>query len=193
MGSVHLDSVATVMTGMAPVAIRPQAAVAAAKFLSIKDLDVSKRELRTAAEPDAKRATPVEPGDVLLAARGDRPAVIEADEALFGAYPTLDVYLIRPDPLQLLPGFLVAWLSQERVAANLRSATSGVLIPRIPIALLKELPIPLPSLQRQHLIGTLAQAMRRESDLMQRLTDAHVRQREGQLAALFASKEFRIP
>lgn len=192
MGSVRLDQVAEVATGIAPVAANARTKFDRAKFISIKDLDVDRRELRSAAAPDVKRATPTAPGDVLLAARGDRPTVIEANESLFGAFPTLDVYLIRPDPQQLLPGYLVAWLSQERVAASLRSATTGVLIPRIPIALLKALPIPLPRLHRQHTIAALSQAMRDESALIQRLADASHRLREGQLADLFASKEFSV-
>lgn len=156
-------------------------------YIQIKDLDVERRALVRRMAPQVKRALPVEAGDVLLAARGERPAVIVADPALYGAFPTLDVYLIRPDTAKLDPGYLAAYLSLEHIAMQLRASTTGVLIPRIPKSSLDDLQVPLPPLEHQRTIGALAAAVRQEKRLIERLSSAYQHQRERQLAAAFST------
>jgi restriction endonuclease S subunit len=141
--------------------------------------------------PTAKRAVAAKVGDVLLAARGGQ-AVIAGDAAgagLEGAYPTLDVYLIRPEQDQLDPVFLAAWLTFEPVRNSLQASTTGSLIPRIPIGSLKDLAIPLPHLQRQRQIGALFQLAHQEAALMERLVTHVAQLRTRQLAAAFAALE----
>jgi hypothetical protein len=164
-------------------------------FIQIKDLDPLRRALVPGSRPTAKRAVAAKVGDVLLAARGGQ-AVITGDaagEGLVGAYPTLDVYLIRPDQTHLDPAYLAAWLSFKPVRSSLQASTTGALIPRIPIGSLKSLSIPLPPLQRQRSIGALFLLAHGEAALLARLAARTSHLRERQLAAALASLESASP
>ncbi len=187
-----LVQLAEVITGSSPDRRMARDAV---PFIQIKDLDPQKRDLIAGKRPTAKRAVATRLGDVLLAARGGQ-AVIAGDAAgagLEGAYPTLDVYLIRPDQKWLDPAYLAAWLTYEPVRNCLQASTTGALIPRIPIGSLKDLSIPLPSLERQRQIGALFHLAHQEAALLEQLAThtAHLRSR--QLAAAFATLESPRP
>lgn len=184
MEIVPLVAIAEIYTGTNPdrMGVRPDAS-----FVQIKDLQPERRDLIRAAQPTVRRATPATSGDVLLAARGERAFAVAAEKGLIGAYPTLDVYLLRPLPQRLDPGYLVAYLSQAQVSATLKASTSGALVPRIPKPALEALLIPLPALPQQRRIGALAAAMRTEHALSQRLQQAHVTLRERQLAVAFTT------
>ena len=187
-----LDQLADVITGSSP---DRHAARDAVPFIQIKDLDPTKRDLVAGARPAAKRAVAAKAGDILLAARGGQ-AVIAGEAAgtgLEGAYPTLDVYLIRPDQKWLDPAYLAAWLTYEPVRTCLQASTTGALIPRIPIGSLKDLAIPLPSLHRQRQIGALFHLAHQEAALQQQLAAHTAQLRTRQLAAAFASLESQSP
>ena len=183
-----LAQLADVITGSSP---DRRVARDVVRFIQIKDLDPQKRDLIAGKRPTAKRAVATQVGDVLLAARGGQ-AVIAGDAAgagLEGAYPTLDVYLIRLDRKHLDPAYLAAWLTFEPTRNSLQASTTGALIPRIPIGSLKDLPIPLPPLQRQRQIGALFHLAHQEAALLEQLA-AHTAQfRTRQLAAAFATLE----
>lgn len=192
MERLALAQIAEVITGSSP---DRRVACDAVSFIQIKDLDPAKRALVAGGRPTAKRAVAAKAGDILLAARGGQ-AVIAGDAAgagLEGAYPTLDVYLIRPDQRQLYPAYLAAWLTFEPVRNDLQASTTGALIPRIPIGSLKELPIPLPSLPRQRQIGALFHFAHQEAALLEQLAAHTAQLRTRQLAAAFASLESLHP
>ena len=183
-----LAQLADVITGSSPVR---RVARDAVPFIQIKDLDPLKRSLIAGGRPTAKRAVAAKPGDILLAARGGQ-AVIAGDAAgagLEGAYPTLDVYLVRPDQKHLDPAYLAAWLTFEPVKNSLQASTTGALIPRIPIGSLKDLSVPLPSLERQRHIGALFHLAHQEAALLEQLAAQTAQLRTRQLAAAFASLE----
>ena len=187
-----LAQLAEVITGSSP---DRRVARDAVPFIQIKDLDPAKRDLIAGSCPTAKRAVAAKTGDILLAARGGQ-AVIAGEAAgagLEGAYPTLDVYLIRPDRKQLDPAYLAAWLTFEPVRNGLQASTTGALIPRIPIGSLKDLAIPLPSLHRQRQIGALFHLAHQEAALLQQLAAHTAQLRTRQLAAAFASLESQSP
>jgi len=164
-------------------------------FIQIKDLDPAKRDLVVGGRPTAKRAMAARSGDVLLAARGGQSVIAghAAGAGLEGAYPTLDVYLIRPDPRRLDSAYLAAWLTFEPIRNGLQASTTGALIPRIPIGSLKDLAIPLPSLQRQRRIGALFHLAHREAALLEQLAVHTTQLRTRQLAAAFATLESSHP
>ena len=81
--------------------------------------------------------------------------VVRPDRGLLGAYPTLDIYLLRPDPLSLDPDYLAAFLRGEKGGQALRGAKAGSGLPRLPIDAVANLEIPLPSLERQRIIGSV--------------------------------------
>ena len=87
------------------------------------------------------------------------------------------------------PAYLAAWLIFEPVRNGLQASTTGALIPRIPIGSLKDLSIPLPSLQRQRQIGALFHLAHREAALLEQLAVRTAQLRTRQLAAAFASLE----
>ena len=183
-----LAQVAEVITGSSP---DRRVARDAVRFIQIKDLDPQKRDLVAGKRPTAKRAIAAQMGDVLLAARGGQ-AVVAGDAAgagLEGAYPTLDVYLIRPDQKRVDPAYLAAWLTFEPIRSNLQASTTGALIPRIPIGSLKDLSVPLPSLERQRQVGALFQLAHREASLLDQLAANTAQLRTRQLAAAFATLE----
>jgi hypothetical protein len=188
MGTRTLLDIADVIIGSSPDRSMPRDAV---PFIQIKDLDPFKRSLIVGERPSEKRAVATKSGDVLLAARGGQAVVAGkgAGEGLIGAYPTLDVYLIRPDAVRLDSAYLAAWLTFEPVRNRLQASTTGALIPRIPIVSLKELPIPLPTLERQHVIGELFRLAHQETALLERLVAQTRHLRDRQLAAAFASLE----
>lgn len=181
-----LAEIADIVTGSAPGAAVPHDSV---PFIQIKDLDPQKRAFVWGSRPTAKRAVAARAGDLLLAARGGQAVVAgEADGAgLEEAYPTLDVYLIRPDHERLDPAYLAAWLTFEPVRNRLQASTTGALIPRIPIGSLKDLTVPLPPLQRQRQIGALFHLAHQETALLERLAAQTAQLRTRQLAAAFAS------
>jgi len=183
-----LAQLAQVITGSSP---DRRAARDVVNFIQIKDLDQVKRALVPGGRPTAKRAVAAKAGDVLLAARGGQ-AVIAGNAAgagLEGAYPTLDVYLIRVDQKQLDPAYLAAWLTLEPVRNGLQASTTGALIPRIPIGSLKDLTIPLPPLPRQREIGALFHLAHQEAVLLEQLAAQTAQLRTRQLAAAFATLE----
>jgi len=183
---VALSEVATISSGVAPEKARADPV----RFVQIRDLTGQPREPTTGERPLVARALPIEPGDVLIAARGDRTLAAEADETLFGAYVTLDLYLIRPDPAQLDPSFLLAVLLLPQTGARLRASTAGASLPRIARDELAKLELPDLPLERQRSIGHLARAHRFYRELLTRLADRHAAAADLQiLEALRASNE----
>ena len=185
METRQLADIATIVTGTSP---RKGGSNITVPFIQIKDLDPSKRALVVGERPSTKRATPANPGDILLAARGGQAVVAgtDLDAGLEGGYPTLDVYLIRPKTQHVDPAYLATWLTFEPVRLQLQASTTGALIPRIPIGSLKSLRVPLPPLQRQRIIGELFRQSHREAELMEQLAASIRTLRERQLAAAFA-------
>lgn len=173
-----LSDLAFVSTGVALEPIRDELA----RFVQIRDLSSTRRELAAGGRPHAARALPIQAGDVLIAARGERTLAIEADEDLFGAYATLDVYLVRPEAKRLDPAFLLAFLLLPQTGLHLRASTAGASLPRIPRDELAKLDIPEIPIDRQRVLGRLTRFHRTYRELLLRLADRHARAADLQLA-----------
>lgn len=183
---VALSEVASISSGVAPEKARADPV----RFVQIRDLAGQLRNLTTGDRPRVARALPIRSGDILIAARGDRTLAAEADESLFGAYATLDLYLIRPEPARLDSSFLLAVLLLPQTGAKLRASTAGASLPRIARDELAKLELPDISLERQRSIGQLARAHRSYRDLLLRLADRHAAAADLQInEALRASNE----
>lgn len=170
-----------ILTGIAP----PSAPEGPANYVQMKDLDPGRRVLGRGGLPTAGRATPIKSGDVLLTARGERNIAVRPDTELLGAYPTLDIYLLRPDATRLDADYLAAFLNRPEIGSALRASTSGASLPRVPKESLVELDIPLPPLRRQRAIGGLSACAYRQSELSRRLNHAQANLAIAQLAAAF--------
>ena len=180
----RLSELALIVTGVAPPSDG-----GGGRFIQMKDLDPERRQLVRRAVPTAGRATPVERGDVLLPSRGDRTLAIRPDSELLGAFPSLDIYLVRPDEGRLDPDYLAAFLSLPQVGAALRTSTAGASLPRIPKEALSDLEVPTPPLQRQRAIGGLAACARTQALLATRLRNAEARLATAHLASAFQTIE----
>ena len=180
----RLADLALIVTGVAPPSKSGNV-----RFIQMKDLDFARRDLVHRAAPTAGRATPVERGDVLVPSRGERNLAMRPDLELVGAFPSLDVYLLRPDDSRLDPDYLAAFLSLPEVGATLRTSTAGASLPRIPKEALRELGVPTPPLRRQRAIGGLAACVRTQTLLGARLREAEARQAAAYLTSAFQNIE----
>lgn len=149
-----------------------------ARFVQIKDLKPGRRSLVSGPAPAVDRASPIREGDVLLAARGDPAPVAMADEELWGAFPTADIYLIRAKPHIADAGYILTFLRSPSAQSALRGSTSGTLLPRISKKSLDEIELDLPPLARQRQIGALALLLDRRATLLERRLDAERRWRD---------------
>jgi hypothetical protein len=177
----RLADVAAVLTGLAPPRVRGRGT---SRYAQIKDLDPGRRALVRGGAPSAARARPIQAGDVLLAARGQHNLAIRPDPGLIGAYPTLDLYLLRPKSC-VDPDYLAAFLSRQEIGHILRASTTGSSLPRIHKTALSDLRIPLPALARQRAIGALSACARRHIEVADRLRVAEAQLLDVQLKYAF--------
>ena len=181
-----LSEIALITSGVAPD--KPRADPV--RFVQIRDLAGARRDLTIGDRPLVARASPIQVGDVLVAARGERTLAAEADEDLIGAYATLDVYLVRSEPARLDSSFLLAFLLLPQTGAKLRASTAGASLPRIARDDIANLELPELTLERQRSISRLARAHRSYRELLLRLVERHAAAADLQiLEALRASNE----
>ena len=174
-----LVQVATILSGIAPKG------KGVAHFVRIQDLTRRRGDLPTGKHPTAKRAVPIEAGDVLVAARGEGDLAFRPDDDLIGAFAGLDLYLLRPDPERLDPDYFASVLNSESIKREIRVSAVGATPLRIPKDALAELPIPLPKLERQSVIGQFAICIERYEALARRKLAAEKRWAEACLEQAF--------
>lgn len=179
---VRLSDTAVILSGVNP----DPATGDGCRFVQIRNLSVDEGELLAGRRPTAGRAVPIQKGDVLLAARGERTPAVGATEFLFGAYAALDVYLIRPDQTRLDPEYLVAFLMRPATGTLLRKSTAGASLPRIPKDAIAGLAVPLPAIDRQRAIGGVASCIHRRRELASRLMAVESMLAETSLERAFA-------
>jgi hypothetical protein len=119
--------------------------------------------------PEVARALPIEDGDLIVAARGGSTDVCTANESIVGAYISLDLYLVRPQPKRINSEYLRAFLELPATQAVLASEKQGSGLARLPKEALEKTAIPMPPLHRQRLIAGLARSFEDERKLLKRL------------------------
>lgn len=179
---VRLSDAAIVLSGVNP----EPASDDGCRFVQIRNLGADDGDQLVGRRPTAGRAAPIQHGDILLAARGERASAIKAKESHLGAYIALDIYLIRPDQARLDPDYLVAFLMRPETSASLRKSTAGASLPRIPKDAIAELEIPLPPMERQKAIGGVASCIHRRRELASRLIAVESMLAEASLERAFA-------
>ena len=108
------------------------------------------------------------PGEVLLAARGQRMTATVFDfpmPAVVGS----QYCVIRPRPDRIISAYLRWYLNLSVIQERLNSLARGTYVRSLPASELAELEIPLPSLPRQHAIAELHELRLRERQLMEAL------------------------
>ncbi|MFG1295722.1 restriction endonuclease subunit S [Xanthobacter variabilis] len=144
-----------------------------ARFVRLSDLSDLRSgrapKLATGEPPAVARALPIEEGDLIVAARGAATDVCLAAHSWFGAFISLDLYLVRPDSSKVDPGYLTAFFDLPATQTFFSGNKQGSGLARLPKDALDKLVVPLPPMATQRLIADLARSLRDEAELLQRL------------------------
>lgn len=109
------------------------------------------------------------PDDVVFANRGRRttPYVFRLPEpnVIVGA----QFFVLRPDPVRMMPEFLAWYLRSEEAAAHFANRRKGTLVAVLQRRDLAELPVPVPDLPIQRRIAELAELADEERVIVERL------------------------
>lgn len=125
--------------------------------------------LATGEAPSVGRALSIKEGDLLIGARGATTETHVADEAVLGAYISLDLFLVRPDFTAIDPHFLAAYFDLPSTQAALAVGKQGTGLARLSKEALDTLPVPVLPMVRQKAIAELATVMRERRDLLHQL------------------------
>lgn len=166
-----MKNIANVLSG---VSVRG-AEGGSARFVRLSDLSDIKAGRRPALAagdvPAVARALTVEDGDLIVGARGAATDVCVANDAVFGAFVSLDLYLVRPDQALINPQYLSAFLELSATQAMLAGGKQGSSLARLPKSALEGMQVPIPPLHSQRLIAGLALAFEEEGKLLKKLAD----------------------
>lgn len=121
-------------------------------------------------EPKRGRAARLAGGDVVVRARGV-PAAAVVDGIGEEVYPTNDVLLFRADQTKIDPAYLAALLNLPTSRDVLNSGSQGAALSRLSVQALGNFEIPLPSLEIQRKIAAVADCMRAEQAILERLRE----------------------
>lgn len=125
--------------------------------------------LATGEAPSVGRALAIEEGDLLVGARGATTEAYVGDEAVVGAYVSLDLFLVRPDLTAIDPRFLAAFFDLPSTQAALAAGKQGTGLARLSKEALDTLPVPVLPMARQKAIAELASVVRARRDLLHQL------------------------
>lgn len=168
---LELIKLATVLSG---VKIQETTA-GCARFMRLSDLSNLKAgrtpTLVTGEVPEVARALGIKRGDLIVAARGAATDICMANEAVFGAFVSLDLYLVRPDTSKVDPQYLFAFLTLPATQAAFAGGKQGTGLARLPKETLEQTQVPLPAMESQRLIAGLAHSFEQESQLLKKLSD----------------------
>ncbi len=132
----------------------------------------------------------VQPGDILVTARGTQLKVALVDPDTAGAVLSANLLCVRPRPDQLLPGALAAWLVTPAGQAALTGryhSTTGLLA--LTAAVVRGLPVPVPPLATQIRVADLFDATRTGYVAARRAAEARHALGIAVVASLFTSED----
>lgn len=114
----------------------------------------------------------LQPGDVILMARGPRNYAVPIGETSGKAIVPGSFHVLRPDAQLVFPPFLAWWLNQDASQQFMRANNSGTTIPMISLDVLRALPVQLPPLDVQRRVAELNLLIEQEHNLMNQLSTA---------------------
>ena len=114
-------------------------------------------------------------GDVLLQPRGTRLSTGVLAQQPIPVVAAAPLLVLRCNPEQIAPEFLVLFLRLPGTQALLRNSAVGTYIPQVPRAAIADVLVDIPSLASQRKLVEFAQFKRREAELMARLSDKRER------------------
>ncbi len=173
---VPLLEVADLIRTGSNILLNPQGDIPVLGPACIRPYEISELELgRTSTDRLPNRPLSLETGDVVINAIGTyRGAAAVIGPDFSGAVVSRHVLVVRPLLEQVLPEYLVAVLNSGDIQTQLRSRTTGLVIPAISKKSLEVVTIPLPPLEVQEFLAGKAkeaneniQRLRRELEQAQ--------------------------
>lgn len=168
---LELKKIAQVLSGLTIV----EAANGPARFMRLKDLSDLRAgrqpNLATGETPLVARALTIEDGDIIVGARGTSTDVFTATPTVFGAFISLDLYLVRPNRAVVDPDYLAAFFQLPEAQAALCAGKQGSGLARLGKDALDDLGVPLPPMQKQKMIAGLADSFNQEARLLKQLAE----------------------
>ena len=165
----QLRNIANISSG---VAIRENKD-GAARFMRLSDLSNLKAgiipSLANGDPPQVARALNIKDGDLIVAARGSDTEICIASSPVFGAYISLDLYLVRPNKKIVNPQYLAAYLSLPATQALFAACKQGSSLARLAKDAFETTEIPVPPLPTQRLIAELALSFEEKDKLLRKL------------------------
>jgi len=111
-------------------------------------------------------------GDVLFTARGNRNAAAPVGEITIKAVSAPHLFVVRvAAPDQVLPAFLAWLMNQADAQRYFAQEATGSYITSIRKQALLDMPLRLPSLEKQRLVVELDRAARQERQILQKLIE----------------------
>ena len=124
--------------------------------------------------PDVARASAIQAGDLIVAARGIATDVCLATESVVGAFISLDLYLVRPDLTSIDPQYLLAFLTLPATQAQFAASKQGTSLPRLPKEELEKVKIPAVGRDAQRMIAGLSCSLEEEGNVLKKLTELNL-------------------
>lgn len=116
-------------------------------------------------------------GDILFSARGHRNVAVYIDQAPAKAVCSPHFFLIRvKDGKSALPEFIAWQMNLPHTQRYFAQSATGSFITSIRRQVLENMPLRVPSLDKQRLLAHLSQSTRREKELMEQLIENRKRE-----------------
>jgi len=142
--------------------------------IQMKDLTnrytaIKAESLTTVLSDDIRADSFLKKGDILFIAKGAHNYAIVFDLDLPKAIASSAFFVIRPDPVKILPDYLAWYINQYTVQRFLSSNASGAYIPSVAKTTLERITVIFPPVEMQHKIVNIDKLVKREELLMQRI------------------------
>ena len=142
-------------------------------YLQAKHFDEN-GELKETLYPDLNLESKIEKhllrkGDILFAAKGTKNFAAWYENEAIPAVASTSFFVIRIHDNNILPGYLTWFLNHPGTQSLLKGYARGTSIASISKAVLSELEIPMPNIQKQELILKLFKLRNKEKKLKQQI------------------------
>jgi restriction endonuclease S subunit len=194
---VKLKQIATINAGYPFRGKIPEVSGSAVVAVQMKDVsltegirwsDCLETELTGKREPDYLTA-----GDILVAARGSHNYVVQVDQLLTctgkRAVAAPHFFVVSLKKKDILPEFMVWLLNQAPAQRYFEQNAEGTLTKSIRRSVLEETPVVVPPLAKQRVIISMADTLREEQKLIQKLVSNGERMMNAIAKDLFENKE----
>ena len=163
MTTCKLKEIANVLSG---VYLRPSPSGEIA-YLQVSDLQATPSEKTTLKVDFIPKLSQylLQKGDILFAGKGTK-YLCQTFNLDIQAVPSTTLYIIRPNPNQVLPEYLCWFLNLPKTETTIKATQVGSSIPLIHKSSLEEIEIPVPDINTQSHALEIAVLQQREQQLL---------------------------